>query len=68
MFACFTGMFDDVFRAGAAGVATVPVYLPGAGQVVWRDVRSQLPESTGEGTFWINKNGCHAIRTCIGSY
>ena len=68
MFACFSGMLDEVFRAGAAGVATVPVYLPDAGQVVWRDVLSQLPESTGEEFFGIDKNGCHAISICVSRY
>ncbi len=35
-----------------------PVHLPGAGQIVWRDRLSQLLESTGEGIFGIDMDGC----------
>lgn len=35
-----------------------PVHLPGADQPVWRDKLSQLLESTGEGIFGIDMDGC----------
>ncbi len=36
----------------------VPTHLPPKGQVVWRDRLSQLLESTGEGIFGIDMDGC----------
>ncbi len=36
----------------------VPTHLPAKGQVVWRDRLSQLLESTGEGIFGIDMDGC----------
>ena len=41
-----------------AALRNLPAYLPGAGQVVWRDRLSQLLESTGEGIFGIDMFGC----------
>jgi PAS domain S-box-containing protein len=38
--------------------APAPTHLPGAGQAVWRDRLSQLLESTGEGIFGIDMDGC----------
>ncbi len=35
-----------------------PPHLPGANQPVWRDQPSQLLESTGEGIFGIDMDGC----------
>ncbi|MES2283636.1 MAG: PAS domain-containing sensor histidine kinase [Pseudomonadota bacterium] len=39
-------------------VTPVPTHLPAEGQVVWRDRLSQLLESTGEGIFGIDMDGC----------
>ena len=39
-------------------LSSTPAHLPGAGQMVWRDRLSQLLESTGEGIFGIDMNGC----------
>ena len=36
----------------------LPTHLPAKGQVVWRDRLSQLLESTGEGIFGIDMDGC----------
>ena len=36
----------------------LPPHLPSPGQVVWRDRLSQLLESTGEGIFGIDMDGC----------
>ena len=38
--------------------AALPPHLPNPGQVVWRDRLSQLLESTGEGIFGIDMDGC----------
>ncbi len=38
--------------------ADLPPHLPNPGQVVWRDRLSQLLESTGEGIFGIDMDGC----------
>jgi PAS domain-containing protein len=35
-----------------------PMTLPTAGQTIWRDKLSQLLESTGEGIFGIDMDGC----------
>lgn len=37
---------------------SAPMHLPGADQPVWRDKLSQLLESTGEGIFGIDMDGC----------
>lgn len=41
-----------------ASSSSAPGPLPGAGGAVWRDKLLQLLESTGEGTFGIDMNGC----------
>ncbi len=42
----------------ALPTAAAPAHLPGADQPVWRDKLSQLLESTGEGIFGIDMDGC----------
>ncbi|MES2415721.1 MAG: PAS domain S-box protein [Pseudomonadota bacterium] len=39
-------------------IAAAPTHLPAEGQAVWRDRLSQLLESTGEGIFGIDMDGC----------
>ena len=41
-----------------ASVYVSPLDLPGTGQALWRDKLSQLLESTGEGIFGIDMDGC----------
>jgi len=55
-------MFEDiaipVMPVTPTTPAAPPSHLPGANQPVWRDKLSQLLESTGEGIFGIDMDGC----------
>lgn len=50
-------MLEDVLMQGQTPAAMAPLHLPGAGQVVWRDMLLQLLESTGEGIYGIDMDG-----------
>ena len=49
---------SDPFTFTTPLPAALPPHLPNPGQVVWRDRLSQLLESTGEGIFGIDMDGC----------
>ena len=45
----------------------LPLHLPASSQRVWRDRLSQLLESTGEGIFGIDLQGCCTFINCAGA-
>ncbi|MCJ7800575.1 MAG: PAS domain-containing sensor histidine kinase [Polaromonas sp.] len=51
-------MHQDLARPDTPTTNTLAACLPGTGQTAWRDQLSQLLESTGEGIFGIDTDGC----------
>lgn len=51
-------MHQDLARPDTPAANALAACLPGTGQKAWRDQLSQLLESTGEGIFGIDMDGC----------